>query len=1191
MALHFIFGSSGSGKSNYIYEHILARSKAEPDRLFFVVVPEQFTLQTQRELVRRQADHGIMNIDVVSFQRLAYRVFDELGLKQLKVLEETGKSFVLRKVAEDKQDELVMLKGSMKKNGYINELKSVISELSQYRIGPEQLEKLSEDESLSMPFRCRMADIRTMYRGFVDYLEGNYITAEEVLEVLAGEAEHSAFLKDCVLVLDGFYGFTPIQYALLEQLMKCAGDMYVTVTLDGREKPFVIKGMQELFYTSKKTISSLVEIADRNHIAVEEPVQLYHGPDTRFGKAKPLEWLEQNLFREKPQPYPENCGSGIDADTDIDADSVVGAESNVKAGALEQTADTGGHQRILSSPEDCIILRSLPDPRQELIYLAGEIRRLVREEGYRYQDMAIVCGDVETYGNYVPEIFEQFEIPFFMDKKNTIAYHPMTELVKSALLVAEQDFSYESVMAYLRCGLAQIKIGEVDIFENYLLANRIRGSRRWSEKWVRLNGTGSSDDLSLVNRIREQILSRFREPMQVWRKKSSTVREKTVALYQFIIAHQVQEQLEERKNKLEQAGSLAKAKEYAQIYRLVMDLLNKLTLLLPEEKLDLTEYRQVLEAGLSASFVGIIPPGYDQVLVGDIERSRLGDIKILFLAGVNDGLIPKAESAGGLISQQEREIFAAHELELAPGIREKAFIQKFYLYLNMTKPSEKLYLTWFQVNGEGKEARRSYLVGIVQKLFPGIMMGRKKQGTGVSNSAMEPSAAGTKSAYIWDADFSRIVTEKSSERVLIEGLNRAKAGTVSPVFLALLSWYRNQESWSGRIEELLNAAFYTYESRSMSREVTRELYGKVLENSVTRLERFASCAYAHFLAYGIGVKERQLGEFAPVDMGSLFHEALERYSRKMEEEGYHWVDVPSDRQEAMAGEAVKETVEEAGYILFQDARTAYAIQRITRILKKTVDTITSQISRSSFEPEGYEVSFSFAQDLKSVNFTLSDEEKMRLKGRIDRMDVHHDGERLYVKVVDYKSGNTQFQLLSLYHGLQLQLVVYMNAAVELMKKKYPDKEVLPAGMFYYHIDDPVIEVKGTPSDEEIREKIFEELQLKGVGTDEADGSVSKKSQKAGAEELAVLSDFVNAKIRKIGQSIYRGDIRVNPYQLKDKSGCDYCPYRGICGFDGKVPGYGYRKLPEIKEKDEIIEKMREEISDGHDIYKGTTAGH
>lgn len=1152
MSLHFIFGSSGSGKSNYIYEHILAQSKAEPNQLFFVVVPEQFTMQTQRELVRRQADHGIMNIDVVSFQRLAYRVFDELGLKQLKVLEETGKNFVLRKVAEDKQDELTSLRGSMKKNGYINELKSVISELSQYRIGPEGLERLSGDESLPEPFRRRIEDIRIMYQGFTDYLEGNYITAEEVLEVLAREARHSAFLKDSCLVLDGFYGFTPIQYALLEQLIKCTRDVYVTVTLDEREKPFVMKGMQELFHTSKKTIATLMEIADRNHITVEEPIRLSHGPDTRFGQAKPLEWLEQNLFRENPEPYPAADISGRRA-------------GDAGQSVLEDCKDRQ------SSPTEHIILRSLPDPRQELIYLAGEIRRLVREEGYRYRDMAIVCGDVESYGNYVPEIFENFEIPYFLDKKNTITYHPMTEFIKSALLTAEQDFSYESVMAYLRCGLCGFAAEEVDIFENYLLANRIRGLRRWSDTWVRVNGTGSSDELSLVNRMREQVLLRFREPLKVWRGKNTTVREKTVALYQFITAHRVQEQLEERKNKLEQSGSLAKAREYAQIYRLVMDLLNKLTQLLPEEKLELTEYRQVLEAGFSASFVGVIPPGYDQVLVGDIERSRLPDIKILFLAGVNDGLIPKAESAGGLISQQEREVFAAHQMELAPGIREKAFIQKFYLYLNMTKPSEKLYLTWYRVNGEGKEARRSYLIGIVQKLFPGLSVG-----------SMEKDA---------DTELSGIATEKSSRRVLIEGLNRAKTGEASPVFLALLSWYRKQESWSSQVEEFFDAAFYSYESRCMSREVTRELYGRELVNSVTRLERFASCAYAHFLAYGLGVKERQLGEFAPVDMGSLFHEALERYSGKMEKAGYHWVDVPPDRQEAMAEEAVTETVEEAGYLLFQDARTAYTVQRITRILKKTIETITSQIARSSFAPEGYEVSFSFEQDLKSVNFTLSEEEKMRLKGRIDRMDVHRDGDRLYVKVVDYKSGNTQFQFLSLYHGLQLQLVVYMNAAVELMKKKYPDKEVLPAGMFYYHIDDPVIEAKGMPTEEEIREKIYEELQLKGVGADESDGSVSKKSQKADQEELAVLSDFVNAKIRTIGQSIYRGDIQVNPYQLKDKSGCDYCPYRGICGFDGKVPGYGYRRLPEIKEKDEIIEKMREEISDGRDIHQGTAAGH
>lgn len=1131
MALQFVFGGSGSGKSNYLYGHILKQAKKEPDQLFFWVVPEQFTLQTQRELVKRQERHGIMNIDVVSFQRLAYRIFDELGLTQMKVLEETGKNFVLQKVAQQKKEELSVLKGSIKKNGYINEIKSMISELIQYRIEPKQLSELAQEEGMPMPFRMRMHDIQVMYQGFLDYLKGNYITPEEILQVLAKEAGASALLKDCILVLDGFTGFTPIQYELLGELMVCSKDIYVALTMDEREDFYHCKGMQDLFYLSKKTVETLSRIGRGHGIQIQDPVVLAHGKNTRFSRSKSLEWLEQNLFREEPKQYKEK------------------------------------------QPD--IYLYSLPNPRQELLFLAAEIQRLVREEGCRYREIAIVCGDVESYGNYASEIFGRYGIPYFLDKKNNISFHPFTELIKTAFQVVEKDFSYESILAYLRCGLSGVSQKEVDLLENYLLANRIRGWRRWQEKWVRLGGVENMEELDAANRVREQIVAQFGRSgrygtvREVWRRKEGAVLEKTVALYEFITALNLQQELEKRRIRLEEQGRQALAREYAQIYRIVMDLLNKLTQLLAEEKMDLKEYSQILEAGFLASLVGIIPPGYDQVLIGDIERTRLGDVKVLFLAGTNDGLLPKGETQGGLISQKERELFKERNMELAPGTREKSFIQKFYLYLNLTKPSRKLYLTWWRTGGDGKEAKKSYLVGMVQRIFPGIQI-RKLE---------EPDS------------FSQIVTEKSSRRVLVEGLRQARERKPSRVFLSLLSWFLGKKEYCRKAEELLDAAFYTYEGQFMSREATQELYGKILENSVTRLEQFSACAYAHFMAYGIRVRERQLGEFAPIDMGSLFHQALEQYSIKMEQQGYHWWDVPKEVQERLMEEAVSDAVENAGYFADQDASEAYTLKRLLRILKKTVEVIGSQILESGFLPEGYEWSFSFLEDLSSVNFPLGEEGQMRLKGRIDRVDVRKEGDKIYAKVVDYKSGSAQFSLVSLYHGLQLQLVVYLNAAVEMLKKKYPDKEVLPCGMFYYHIDDPVVEAKGNTAPEEIQKKIREQLKLEGVGLEAGDESVSKKSKPVPPEELKLLSEFADTKIRSIGKAVYQGDVQASPYWMKKESGCDYCPYHGICGFDLGLPGYGYRRLAEPKDKEELLEKMEKEVRDGNEIHGQPTAGH
>lgn len=1110
MSLQLVFGNSGSGKSDYVCRRVLAQSKEEPERTFFVLVPEQFTMQMQREFVARQEHHCIMNVDVVSFNRLAYRIFDELGMGNLNILEETGKNLVLRRVAGQQQEQLVLMKSSMKKAGYISEIKSIISELTQYRIAPGQLDALIEQEDQPPLFRYKIRDIQTMYQGFEDYLQGKFITAEEVLEVFSQVAGESKLLKDSVIVLDGFTGFTPVQYHLLERLISIAGEILVTVTLDEREDPYLGRGMQELFYMSKKTVQALSEIAVRKHVEIKDPVWMRHGDKTRFAHSPALLWLEQNLFRPKPQVYHDS--------------------------------------------QDALFLYSLQNPRQELDFIAREIRELVREKGYRYKDIAIVCGDVEMYGNYAREIFDTYEIPLFLDAKKDILFHPMTEFLRQALLILEQDFSYEAVLGYLRCGLSGITMEDVDLLENYLLDGNIRGIRKWRQKWVRRGCVANQQELYRINELRELLVQQFTPLMEVFRGKG-TVLEVCKCFYGLIVDLDVERQLAEYETYFQEQGQTTLAREYAQIYRVVMDLLDKMVELLGEECMNIREYREILESGMEAAAIGIIPPGYDRVVLGDIERSRLSDIKVLFFAGVNDGLIPKAVEHGGIISQSDRELFAANQMELAPTDRERSFTQKFYLYLNLTKPSEQLYLTWFRVNQEGKEGRKSYLVETMRRMFP--------QFVPVHVDGQEGMA--------------QIVTEKSSRRFFVEGLKKAKKGEISPEWRALYHWYGRQDKFR-EIEPFLEAAFYSYHSGKMGQEITRALYGNVLENSVTRLETFSACACSHFLQYGLRLKERSLGEFAPVDMGSMFHEVLERYSHAMEKEGYHWFDVPEDVQERLIDKAVEEALG-SGFdsMILKEARTAYLLERMKRIVKRTVEAIAEQVRTSHFTPEGYEVSFSFVENLEAVNFTLSEQERMRLRGRIDRIDTHKTDNAIYVKVVDYKSGNQDFQLLSFYHGLQLQLVVYLNSAMEMMKRKYPDRQVMPGGMYYYHLDDPVIEGESTKTDEEIREEIFKKLKLKGVATEAEDESVNAKTKRIGNEEFEILSGYVNHKIREIGQKIFDGEISANPYRLGDERGCDYCPYHGVCGFDAGEPGQGYRQLEQIKDDAEIFRKMQEEI--------------
>ena len=1190
MSLQFIFGNSGSGKSDFLYDSVLKQAKENKEQQFLIIVPEQFTMQTQRELVERQKQHAIMNVDVLSFARLAYRVFDDLGKQNVVVLEETGKNLVLRKVAEQKKAELNVLGANMNKMGYVGEVKSLISELMQYNIRPDALAEFLEKEPLGEGLRLKMQDVLTMYQGFTEYLKGRYITAEEVLELLYDVAEESKLLCGSVIVLDEFTGFTPIQNRLMEKLLVLAKKVSVSVTMDVREDFYQCRGVHELFAMSKKTVASLLKVAELCKVPVEEPIVLPTGEKRRYVGAPDLYFMEQNLFRPGAGSYRYKV-----------SEKAMKSNKNhekLTDSQLEETPD--------------IRITSLKNPREELKFAAREIVRLTREQGYRYRDIAVVTGDVQQYGNYVPEIFEQYHIPYFIDQTKNILFHPFIECIRAILEMIEYDFSYESVFRFLRCGLAEKIIPqgklstmeleldgetgeksaqckeqtihrlteqEIDRLENYVLARGIRGASRWSKPWTFVMPDGTLEDMERLNEIREAVYENFKPLLMAFRGKENTVSTQTFELYSLIRRLDMEQLLKERGEFFEKNGNQARAKEYDQIYKIVMDLLDKVTSLLGDETMTIREYSDILDAGFEAAKVGIIPPGNDTVTVGDIERTRLNHIKILFFVGVNDGVVPKAGNQGGIISQFEREKMAEYHLELAPGAREKVFIQKFYLYLNMTKPSERLYVTFCRVNSDGKALRRSYLIGTLLKLFPQLVV-------------EEPSEEET---------LEGVLTAESALPFLMEGLNKPVED--EEAWTALLAWYLSDEGDREKALQLFDAAFGVHQDDAISKAVTKALYGNTLDNSVTRLEQFAACAFAHYLSYGLRLRERELQQFASVDMGNIYHDVLERFAKGIEMSEYTWFDIPQEAQDALLSQSMEDAIAGSGIgDVFEDARNSYLLKRMETTAKRTIWALMLQVRKGKFVPSGFEVSFSRAERLDAVQFQLGEDEKMRLRGRIDRIDTYETDDKVYVKIIDYKSGNTSFSLLNFYYGLQLQLVVYMNVALELTKKIYKGKDTEPAGIFYYHITDPMVDSDGGESEDEIRRSILEQLKVGGLVNEDpeiygamdtdftgtssvipvalkADGSLKAASKTASAYEFGLMSDYVRKKIEHVGKEIFAGNVSVKPYLLGDRSGCDYCPYHTICGFDVRMPGFSYQQFEKFDSSEEILAHIREEVED------------
>ena len=1165
MSLRFYFGPSGAGKSHRLYQEIIARSMEREKQNFMIVVPDQFTMQTQKELVTMHPSQGIMKIDVLSFGRLSHRILEEVGGEDIPVLDDTGKSLVLQKVAAGLKDRLPALGGYLHRQGYIHEVKSAISEFMQYGLSPEDVGKLTDYAAKRGALHHKLKDLGLLYQGFLDYIRGHFITTEETLDLVCRSLQKSRLVPGSVIVFDGFTGFTPIQNRVIQELMRLAGEVIVTLTLGEGENPYEPDGEQKLFYLSKKTVHDLCALAEQAGVERGQDVAVLPGDQDRFARNPALRQLERNLFRMSPSPF--------------------------------------------EGRQDQIRLFEADTPKEEVHQTGLAILSLIRQAGLQYRDIAVITGSLETYASHVETEFADMGIPCYIDRTRGIALNPMTEYVKSALQLFLQDFSYEAVFHYLRSGLAALEPEEIDDLENYVRETGIRGLKKWNRLFTRKTREMGEEEepLERINALRQRMMDQL-SPLQGSRRDLAAVY--VNQLYDFLYDNRAQQKLAAMAADFKNAGDLVRAKEYEQIYRLVMELLEQVHGLLGEEEITRQEFYDILEAGFGEIQVGTLPQNVDRILVGDMERTRLKQIQVLFFLGVNDGNIPKSASKGGIISDMDREFLKGSRLELAPTPRQQTFIQRLYLYLNLTKPSGQLYLSYARMGNDGKSIRPAYLVGTLQRLFPDLEIRRPGRAS-VLDQVMTPRE-GMRYLAQGLRDFVEGVID------VPEGKNSGQPG--SRDFFSLYAAYAGRQEQREKVELLHHAAFLHYEESGLSRAVARALYGIRLENSVSRLETYAACAYRHFLQYGLTLREREEFGFENVDMGNAFHQVLDAFAGRLKESGYTWFDFPREWGDRAVEESLEQfAAEYGGSVLYASARSAYGIRRMGRILKRTVRTLQHQLKKGNFVPDGHEVSFHMVNRLDEVDITLSEQEmweaampgqgltgdygewsgqdQMRLQGRIDRVDISEDADRVYVKVIDYKSGDRRFDLAALYYGLQLQLVVYMNAAMELEARRHPDKEILPAAMLYYHVTDPMVESQVELSPREVNEQILEKLRMNGVVCGEEDiirrldremgdrsdiipvekkkdGSYSARSSVMSSRELEVVSAYVTHKVRQIGREVLEGHMEVNPYEKGSSEACTYCAYKNVCGFDPGIPGYHKRQLKELDRQD-IFQGMEE----------------
>ena len=1130
MSVRFLLGASGSGKSRQIYNEIIQASIKEPERNFYLIVPEQYTMEAQRELVTMHPAGGMMNIDAIGMNRLAYRVFDELGISTGQVLEDFGKSMLIKKILCEQQDTLQVYGSYYDKLGFVDEMKSMMSEIFQYNIKQDTIDEIMEQIPEDSVVAGKMQDIRHIYEEFEAFAGERYIVAEQLVELLTRHVGQSKLVCGSSLYFDGFTGFTPVQLELVEKLMTCADDLTFSFTLDDRDQKYEHIKDYELFYLTKTTIKKLTEAAAAAGVEIESPVVLPGTINYRLGENRELFFLERNLFRSPYQKWKQ--------------------------------------------PLERIHLTATGDAQDEIVFVASTIRRLVREKGYRYKDIAIVAGDLEQASHIYERVMDEYEIPVFIDANACLKANPCAETIRSVLAVLADDFSYDSVFRFLKAGMTDLSFEDIELLENYALKRGVRGYSRWnravSENYEKTSPVN-------VEEIRQAFMKMFGDIRKVFADKKAVTKDYVEALYDFLLQIHMYEKLEARKNELYEENRINEGDAYGQIFEKTVRLFDKIEELLGDTKMSVKEFYEIVDTGLSDIEVGVVPPTVDRVLIGDITRSRLNHIKVLFFTSVNDGIVPKAPKKGRILSDRDRDILSDCGLELAPSDKQNSYIEQFYIYTILTKPSDHLYISYHKLSASLESMRPSYLLGRISSIFPSLQ-------------AEEYDAASCMPDTV----------NRSLRRIL-----RTEEDDSEDAESRILTRILTEQGFARELTAIYKGRTYRNVAEQLPPETIALLYGRYLHASVSKLELYARCGFAYFLKYGLRLKEREMYQVDVRNVGVILHSVMEGLFKQVRDtRNNDWENFPEDERMLMVTELVNRAAEESAGDFFEDnARNAYMLQMIERMAQTSAGMLQKHIRLGSMKPGMLEKTFDSAKDeVGSYLFELPNQIQMSINGKIDRVDVEEEDGTVYIKVIDYKSSTRKLSLEEVLNGEQLQLVTYSAIAYEIEKMIYPDKNIQIAGLLYYSFDDPVIEIESSEIDTDTEQPEFsdqekldaermEKMKLQGFVNEspaviqkmdhtcnqslpvklDKNGDIKKSENVVSADQIRTIMELTRENIEELGSQIAEGKIAIEPYKNKSNTGCDYCEFKNICHFDVKNGGNQYRRPDNEK-----LKRYREE---------------
>ena len=1115
MELQIIYGRAGTGKSEYCYREIAKKIK-EKNKIL-IITPEQFSFTAEKKLMEVIDTQAVLNAEVVTFSRMAYRVINEIGGSTVTNLSKCGKAMLIYSILNQNKQNLKFL-GKTDEN--VDMAETAITEFKKHGIKPEQLKEQIEKQD-DIYLKNKLQDMYTIYSNFEQQISGKYIDETDILTILAENIDKTNMFKDNIVYIDEFAGFTSQEYEIIKKLIQIAKQVTITICTNELEKPK--NADTDVFYSNQITVDKILEIAKKSEAKIKK-IKL---EETYRFKTPELKYLEQNLYENNFKKYEKNV-------------------QNIK-------------------------LFLAKNPYSEIEEVARQILKLVRDENLRYKDISIITKNIENYSSLARAIFEKYEIPIFIDENRDLNQNIIIQYVLAILEIFNKNWTYDAVFNYIKTGFSGIDENDIFKLEKYCLKWGIK-QNKWKKEFT--YGKSEEKDVAEIERL-EQIRKELVEPLIRLKKRmdeNKTAENISKQLYQFLIEQNIKEKIAQKISELKQLGKIDLANEYISSIQTIIEILDEIVLVFKDDKITLDKYAQILKVGFKNSSLTKIPGTQDQVIMGDVERSRSHKVKIIFIIGLNDGIFPSVHKDEGFLNDSDREILKENGIELAKGTIDKLYEDNFNIYKAFTTAEEKLYLLYSSSDMQGKAFRPSMLVTKIKKMYPQL----KEESDIIERK-------------------SEILNKKTTYEELINNISKLKEqDNIEKIWYYIYDYYKKDTEWQEKLKQSLKGLKYTNIPEKIEKENIDKLYGNTLTTSISKLERYRSCPFSYYLQYGLKIKPQEELKMQTLNTGTFIHEVIDEFFEDVKSEQIELEDITDEELSEIIDKIIDEKLEQAkNYIFTSTAKYRALVARLKRIIKKALKYILETIVQSRFTVLGTELEFGEKGKYKPIRLTLDDGKKIEIIGKIDRIDTAQGEDGKYLRIIDYKSSVKNIDLNEVYAGLQIQLLTYLDAVCR-------EEDLMPAGILYFSMLEQIIKADRRMEQEEIEEKIRANFRMKGLiladvkvvklhdknlekGASnlvpayiDKEGNLSdKKTSGVTAEQFQDLQKYMYIVIKQISKEILGGNIDLKPFYKDKKTPCKYCDYKSICAFNmgGCENKYNYI---DKKSKEEILSKIKNE---------------